>query len=293
MLASVVIRTFNEAKRLPDLLGGLKDQKTDGLDVETIVVDSGSTDATVAIARDAGARVLTIDKERFTFGRSLNLGFEAARGDFLVAVSGHCHPVDGHWLQELTRPLADQRAVYAYGRQIGHGVSHFSELQVLKKYFPERSAIPQDGFFVNNANAALLRNVWSQYRFNEELSGLEDMELGKRLVNDGHKIAYVAEACVYHVHEETWHKVQVRYEREALALRAIMPEVHVSFADFLRYYASSVLHDCGAALQERRLLRTGSSILTFRLMQFWGSYRGNHEHRRLSRNMKERYFYPR
>lgn len=31
----------------------------------------------------------------------------------------------------------------------------------------------------------------------------------------------------------------------------------------------------------------------FRLMQFWGSYRGNHEHRQLSNKMKEIYFYPR
>jgi hypothetical protein len=48
----------------------------------------------------------------------------------------------------------------------------------------------------------------------------------------------------------------------------------------------------GAALSEKVLLKTFPEIVMFRLMQFWGSYRGNHEHRRLSRVMKEKYFYP-
>ncbi len=56
---------------------------------------------------------------------------------------------------------------------------------------------------------------------------------------------------------------------------------------------SAVLLDLGAALQEGRLLAEAFPILAFRTMQFWGSYRGNNEHRRLSQAMKDRYFYPR
>ena len=54
----------------------------------------------------------------------------------------------------------------------------------------------------------------------------------------------------------------------------------------------AVFLDMGHALQEKRGLRTSPQILAFRLMQFWGSYRGNHEQRKLSRKMKENYFYP-
>jgi rhamnosyltransferase len=39
-------------------------------------------------------------------------------------------------------------------------------------------------------------------------------------------------------------------------------------------------------------MKTFPEIVMFRMMQFWGSYRGNHEHRKLSREMKEKYFYP-
>lgn len=293
MLVSVVIRTYNEARHLPDLLAGIERQQRPNFDVETVVVDSGSTDGTVAIAQRHGARIVHIPKESFSFGRSLNVGCEAARGEHLVFVSGHCVPVHDTWLERLCDPLRKELAVFAYGRQMGNGHSRFSECQIFRKYFPEESRIPQEGFFVNNANSALVRSVWERYPFDEELPGLEDMALGKRLVADGHRLAYVAEAPVYHLHDESWRQIRWRYQREAIALQQIMPEVHVSFADFLRYTTSAVLFDMGAAVAERRLPRTLPEILAFRFMQFWGSYRGNHEHRMLSREMKERYFYPR
>ena len=81
--------------------------------------------------------------------------------------------------------------------------------------------------------------------------------------------------------------------REALALQQIMPEVHLSRRDLVRYVASGVLLDWGVAARARRLHREFLSIVKFRTMQYLGSYRGNHEHRRLSKKQKEHYFYPR
>ena len=51
--------------------------------------------------------------------------------------------------------------------------------------------------------------------------------------------------------------------------------------------------DLGAALQQRCMRQHFKAILTYRFMQFTGSYRGNHFHRRMSREHKESYFYPR
>jgi hypothetical protein len=238
-------------------------------------------------------KIVRIPKSAFSFGRSLNLGCTSARGDVLVFVSGHCIPTDTQWLENLITPIEQNRATYCYGRQVGRACSRFSERQLFKKYFPPTSRIPQEGFFCNNANAALCRQAWQQYLFDEDLTGLEDMELAKRLVDDGAAIAYTADAAVYHLHDENWHKVRLRYEREAIALQVIMPQVHVSFIDFLRYFLSAVALDLGAALDERCLARKAGEIFMFRLMQYWGTYRGNHEHRKLSRHVKEIYFYPR
>ena len=293
MLASIIIRTYNEEKHLSQLLESISKQTQDKIKLETIIVDSGSTDKTLDFVSQFDTNIVNIDKKDFTFGRSLNIGCEAATGDFLVFISGHCIPANENWLEQLVEPLINNDGVvYTYGRQIGNGQSRFSECQLFNKYFPETSAVPQDGLFCNNANAALKKDIWKQFLFDESLTGLEDMELARRLFNNGYSLGYVAEAPVYHLHDESWHKVRIRYEREAIALRHIMPEVHVRFRDFLRYYTSAVMMDMGTALNQRVLFKKFNEILMFRLMQYWGGFRGNHEHRKLSEKLREEYFYP-
>lgn len=292
MMVSVVIRTYNEERYLDELLTGISEQSVDCRSIEVIVVDSGSIDGTIDIAREHGCRVVSISKSEFTFGRSLNIGCEFASGSILVFVSGHCVPASRFWLENLIAPLEAGEAAYAYGRQLGWNTTKFSEQQVFSKYFPETNQIPQNGFFCNNANAALLKSVWERMRFDETLTGLEDLQLAKALVGDGHRIAYVADSPVFHIHNESWRQVRLRYEREALALREIMPEVHVSFADFLRYFSTGVLHDMRVALRKRQLTGHVQEIVLFRLMQFWGTYRGNLEHRQLSARKREEYFFP-
>jgi glycosyltransferase involved in cell wall biosynthesis len=293
MKVSVVIRTYNEAQHLAELLEGIQQQQAPGVEAEVIVVDSGSTDPTLEIAHRFACQIEHIPKAEFSFGRSLNWGCQAATGEALVFVSGHCLAASTQWLARLVEPLRRGEVVWTYGRQVGNGLSRFSEHRVFEKYFPSRSQIPQEGFFCNNANSALLTEVWQAHPFDEELTGLEDMHLARKLVGLGMRIGYVAEAPVYHIHAERWLQVKNRFEREAIALQHIMPEVHVGFVDFLRYLTSAVLLDTGVALRERMFFRQAPDILAYRLAQYWGVYRGNHFHRQLSRARKERYFYPR
>lgn len=292
MLTSIVIRTYNEQKHLDQLLTKAFEQKYELSDVEVVIVDSGSTDKTLEIAKSHNCRITHIAKADFTFGRSLNYGCEFANGNFLVFISGHCIPVNDQWLDELIKPLIDGDASYVYGKQQAHGATRFSEQCHFDKWFPDYSKIPQKDFFCNNANAALTRTTWQKHSFNEELTGLEDMFLAKQLVEDGEHIAYVSSAAVYHIHEEKWQQIKLRFEREAIALQSIMPEVHFSLIDLIRYYTSSVFSDIAAALRKKVFLRKLGEILLFRLMQFWGTYKGNHEHRKLSTARKNNYFYP-
>lgn len=267
-------------------------QFTQGIEIETILVDSGSTDATLDIARAHNARITGISKTEFSFGRSLNRGCAFATGDILVFISGHCVPVGETWLQDLCQPLIEGQADYCYGRQIGDDDSNYSERRIFAKYFPETSSVPQVGFFCNNANSALLRRVWDVHPFDEELTGLEDMDLAKRLVGMGMKIGYVAEAAVFHHHQESWAQVQRRFEREALALRSILPEVHLSRLDVIRFVVLSTLGDWRMAARNGITSTSRLDMLRYRLNQYIGAFKGNHEHRLLSRAAKERFFYP-
>jgi hypothetical protein len=74
---SVVIPALNEAGQLGQTLSGL----APGRDIEVIVADGGSTDATLEIARAAGARALALRAPR---SLQMNAGAAAAAGDLLL-----------------------------------------------------------------------------------------------------------------------------------------------------------------------------------------------------------------
>ncbi len=291
-LVSIVIRTFNESRYLAELLVAISKQNAPNYDIEVVIVDSGSTDSTIEIASSFGCRITHIKKERFTFGRSLNVGCDIAKGEFLVFLSGHCIPVSEEWLKNLVEPLDQGISDYSYGRQIGRDTTKFSEQCLFDKQYPSYSKKPQKGFFCNNANAALLSSAWEKYGFNEELTGLEDMFLAREIVASGRNIAYVSEAPVFHIHNEKWYQVKVRYEREAYALQSIMPGIHFTLKDFLTYFLVGVRQDLKVARQKKCLSTNWKDIIIFRFMHYWGTYKGNHEHRKLSQKMKYHYFYP-
>ncbi|ENF8750348.1 glycosyltransferase [Vibrio fluvialis] len=291
-LVSIVIRTLNEQRYLVELLESIKNQDRSKFRIETVIIDSGSTDKTLEIAEQYGCRITHIKKEEFTFGKSLNDGCDFSNGDYLVFISGHCIPVDDQWIENLVTPLVE-KCSYTYGRQLGRDTTKFSERQLFEKYFPNESRIPQVGFFCNNANAAIRRDAWLAHRFNEELTGCEDMYLAKLLVDTGKKIGYVSEAPVYHIHDETWSKVKVRYEREAIALQQIMPQVQVSMIDMVNYIVVGILKDIKKAKSLGVLKKEIKSIFAFRFCQYYGAYVGNRNHRKLSHAMKVKYFYPR
>jgi glycosyltransferase involved in cell wall biosynthesis len=292
MRVSIVIRTLDEARYLGELLEAVKAQERGGFEVEVVIVDSGSTDGTLAIAAAHGCAISHINRDEFSFGRSLNRGCEVASGEILIMISGHCVPAGPSWLRALCIPIAEGRIDYSYGKQIGGPDSHFSECRIFNRYYPDASQVPQEGFFCNNANAALTRRAWEEHRFDEDVTGLEDMELAQRLSRSGGRIGYVAEACVYHHHSESWKQVRRRFEREALALQKIMPQIHVRHRDMLRYIFSSVWHDWRCAWRQGVFLAKAWGIVRYRICQYTGSFKGNREHRKLSHAEKDKYFYP-
>ncbi|URQ69316.1 glycosyltransferase [SAR86 cluster bacterium] len=292
MIISIVIRTLNEEKYLEELLSSLRNQNLDGNELEIVLIDSGSTDNTINIAKKYNSVITYIKKHQFTFGRSLNMGTEKTSGDIVCYISGHCIPCDKNWLINLIEPILKNNISYVYGSQVGRDTTKFSEKQWFKKYFPEKSQIPQNGIFCNNANSALLKSVWKDYKFNEKLTGLEDMDLASRLSKAGLLIAYKAEAKVFHIHNETWSQTKHRYEREAMALQQISPEIQVTLLDAIRYFISGIFLDFSEALNEKCLKENFLSIIKFRLALNSGTYLGNQSHRKLSKKRKEEYFYP-
>ena len=218
--ASVVIRTYNEQKYLPDLLEALRGQTFP--DFEIIVVDSGSLDKTREFAESYADKILQLKSRDFTFGYALNIGIQEASSNFIAIASAHTLPINAVWLEMLISPLYDEQNAMVYGRQLGTNTSKFSEKQDFRRTYgltPKVLRFPN--FFANNANSAIRKDLWQQYQFDESLLGLEDIDWAKYWMEKGLSVVYEPEAALYHIHEESWRQIRRRYYREAVAARWI------------------------------------------------------------------------
>lgn len=287
---SVVIRAFNEGQHLGRLISGLNQQTVQP--DEIIVVDSGSTDDTVKIALDSGCRVVNIPKEEFSFGRSLNYGCDTATGDILLIVSAHVYPIHDTYLEHIIRPFEDGVTDVSYGRQIGDHRTKFSESRIMLQWFPEESIWDQGHPFSNNANAAVRRSTWASHRYNEELTGLEDLEFANRVIAGGGRVAYVAEASVVHVHEETWAIIQNRYRREAIAYKRIMDKASMPAAKAAGLALLNIFGDYWHAARVGSLASNMFSIPRFRAAQFYGAWEGFRSNANVSEELLRRFYYP-
>ncbi|MBI5965097.1 MAG: glycosyltransferase family 2 protein [Chloroflexi bacterium] len=288
---SIIIRAYNEEKHLGRLFDGIRHQTLK--DVEVILVDSGSTDATVSIAESYGAQVVHIRPEEFTFGRSLNLGIGIATREFIVIVSAHVYPVYPDWLETLLRPFQDNKVALAYGKQRGPESARFSEQQIYHQWFRDGSNARQETAFCNNANAAIRKSLWEQNPYDETLTGLEDLAWAGWAKDQGYAIAYAAEAEIIHVHNETPRGVFNRYRREAMAFKRIHPESHFNLYDFVRLTTTNVLSDLWHAAREHVLIKNFASIFWFRTMQFHGTRMGYRDSSLVTPQLRETFYYAR
>jgi rhamnosyltransferase len=287
---SIIIRAFNEEKHIGRLLAGITQQTT--TDVQTILVDSGSTDSTVQIARKFDVELVQIQPDDFTFGRSLNLGISHATADVVVIASAHVYPVYPDWLEHLLAPFSDPQVAVVYGKQRGTSTTKFSEHQIFHHWFPDVSIPRQLHPFCNNANAAIRRTLWLEHPFDESLPGLEDLGWARWVLERGFYISYVAEAEIVHVHNESWPGIYNRYRREGMAFKQIYPHEHFRLSDLFRLFTTNVFSDIRAVVHEGRFLEVFGELLRFRWLQFWGTYRGYRQSGPLTWPLKEAFYYP-
>ena len=105
---------------------------------QVVVVDNDSTDASKAIAKSFGAKIVDYKSDVYKPGEALNYGVRKIQADAYVFLSAHCIPVTNRWLQEFVDDLS-QNPLYAgvYGRQIPVSYSSM-KIKRLVNYFWSR-----------------------------------------------------------------------------------------------------------------------------------------------------------
>jgi glycosyltransferase involved in cell wall biosynthesis len=244
----VVIRTLNESALIETCFETLEQQRGD-FDLDVVVVDSGSTDSTVDIAKARGARVVTIDPAAFDYSKALNVGIDQVDSELVVILSAHAIPIDELWLERMTAPFQDPEVAGVYSRQVPWPGAAWQEVHRLAYQFGEtgRSYSNEsiDEIAFSNAASLIRRSVWREHRFT--LPAAEDLDWARRVVADGWRIVYEAEAAVFHSHDE---------DPRARALRMI--DIHR-------------LRDEGAPPRTwRRTVREAAGMLVRDSRKIWG-----------------------
>jgi rhamnosyltransferase len=200
---SVIIRAKNEGRFLGQTLAAIQGQRY--RDFEVVLVDSGSTDRTIEIAKQHGVKIVLIDSKEFTYGRALNLGVANSEGQLLVSLSAHATPETDEWLGSLVAGFRYPRVAGVYGRHIPRSnVSLFELLGMHLTGVTSKDVRLQSGSArFSNTNGAFRRTLWEMAPFNETLPGAEDIEWARRVQRAGYAIMFEPRAAVYHSHGES------------------------------------------------------------------------------------------
>ncbi len=287
---SVIIRAFNEAEYIGDVLEAVESQEYQ--DFEIILVDSGSTDGTLEIAEEYVDTIEYVSPQNFTFGHSCNVGCEVASGDYCSFLSAHAIPTDNQWLGTMVENLYDDEVAMTYSNQIGAKTTKFPERRLFNELFPDKSRHqrPPD-YWANNASSVIKRSLWEEHKFDENLTGHEDIEWAKHFMDQGYIVVYESDASIYHIHDESWVQVFNRFEREAIADAEIGIK---SPSDRWEEYLSipkDIFGDTLAAIKQRKAsVETINEIIQFRYNQHIGTASGLTTDRDIEESRYE-YFY--
>lgn len=219
---TVAVPVLNGGERFLMLLGAVARQRNQsGVELELLIVDSGSTDGSVEAAKAAGARVIEIDKSTFQHGRTRNLAVREAKGEVVALLTDDSVPATDIWLDSIVEGFAaadDVALVWGPQHTLPehpHFVrreqdEHFNrwgkegqiELQRIgagAKGLAEYEA--NQGFFAyfSDANGAVAKWAWEDHPY-REVPYAEDQLIAREMLEAGYAKVFHAGAAVEHSH---------------------------------------------------------------------------------------------
>ena len=225
-LVSVVIPTLNAGAGFTMLLESIRSQQFTG-GIEIVVIDSGSKDGTLDMAREADAITLTVSPGGFNHGRARNQAIAKARGEFIILTVQDALPADDFWIDKLLAPLREDSGLAgSYGLQQAPLDASLlsrarSSVWFKANHLPLVKSVASDETFwqlppaqrlalvsFDDVSSCIRRSVWEKYPL-PELSYGEDIAWAMRVLLEGYGITYLPDARVWHAHERgAWYELR-------------------------------------------------------------------------------------
>lgn len=161
-MVSVIIPTLNEEKRIGDIV---RFCKRSALIHEVIVIDDGSCDKTIELAKCAGAKVYL--SSMLGKGTSMYDGLWYAQTDIILYLDGDIFDFSESIIEKMCRPLIDNKCEFVKGnfnRKAGR-VTALTAKPLLKTFFPDLDIFdqPLGGIIAGKKNLLKSLNFESDY----------------------------------------------------------------------------------------------------------------------------------
>lgn len=200
-LVSYVIRTYNEAFWLETLLRIIYEIQSYQT-VEVILIDSGSTDETVAIAKDFPIRLFQIPKSEFNYSKTLNLGIEKAKGEYICILSGHSLPTYPQFLEHSVALLEQNPDLAAVTGYYTNPPDPRQALKTIRTTPTPKLKWESRCPWMTNTSALIRKALWKKYPFDQTLvDGCEDYDWALEMLALGYDVLKTSRFSVYHSHE--------------------------------------------------------------------------------------------
>ena len=206
---SVVIPVKDRAEELHRCLLSLSSLKYPRENIEVIVVDDGSSDNCVDIAKNWGAVVIPSGGKGLGPAAARNVGANSARGEILAFIDSDC-TASTEWLNLLI-PEFDDSEVAAVGGKVdglhnSSALDHYeATMSSLSLGLRRRSAkAGKDTFYLPSCNLLVRKLIFQELRgFNQTMHVGEDVDLSYRLRDRGWRIVYIPDGTVHHEHRNS------------------------------------------------------------------------------------------
>jgi rhamnosyltransferase len=226
---SISILTKNEERNIGACLDAVYSQKGAG-EFEVILVDSGSTDATLQIARGYPIRIQQIPAHEFHHARTRNLAASLGSAPIVINLSGDAIPASDAWLRNMLANFRDPGVGAVYGRQLPKPGSTAERCDTLDTIYgaerivkdpAHRNGLGYRFYHFSDVNNGIRRSVWEAAPYPEDLKMYEDLAIAKLILDAGWKIIYEPEAPVFHSHQYDATQLFKRYFDIGYALKEL------------------------------------------------------------------------
>lgn len=179
-MVTAIIPTLNEEKRIGEIIAYLQSKP---VVTEIIIIDDGSTDTTLSIAKSAGAKAYL--SSMLGKGTSMADGLNRAQNDIVLYLDGDIYGFDQNLVETMTSPLLANRADFVKGRfhrQAGR-VTALTAKPLLKLFFPDLVEIEQPLGGIVAARKSFLDKVKFELDYGVDIGLLIDIHhIGARIV---------------------------------------------------------------------------------------------------------------